>query len=504
MQENSKEYVMYESFDDLPEELKEKFKSGAEGWNLKQAKDGYVDFINQLHQRGDDIIGEYNSNKVKTQVKIGECCHVVDIRPDIYKHGRSCGVCRGLQIQQGVNDLATTHPHLAKEWHPIKNGDLTPHNVTKGSVKKIWWCCEKYKHEWEATPNGRTRDNGCPYCSNKMVLKGYNDIATTHPHLAKYFIDEEDTCTHTYGSAEKVKLKCPDCGHIKTMEIGRLTYKGLPCDLCSDGISYPEKLTASILNRLEIDFIKQLSYDNGKHKYDFYLPSYNAILETHGKQHYEQGFEGLGGRSLEEEQENDKYKRGLAINNGILSENYHEIDCRKSMLEWCRPNIEKVLSKYIDISVLTNEDWREIDIQAQKSLKIEICKYWEVSKKNDYDLSTTTVANTFGVTYETVGQYLKWGNANGLCKYNGQEELKICRRRNGVFVYLIKPSGTKWFDEPMTMKELSRQTGIIPSTIRNKLDNGVLKPHRNSKYDPKYIGSYIVSAEVYDSQTQTS
>ena len=54
---------------------------------------------------------------------------------------------------------------------------------------------------------------------------------------------------------------------------------------------------------------------------------------------------------LKEEQENDKYKRKLAINNGILEENYHELDCRYSHWSGCRPNIEKALSKYTDITV---------------------------------------------------------------------------------------------------------------------------------------------------------
>jgi hypothetical protein len=31
----------------------------------------------------------------------------------------------------------------------MKNGDLTPEDVTPGSHKKVWWVCEK-GHEWQA------------------------------------------------------------------------------------------------------------------------------------------------------------------------------------------------------------------------------------------------------------------------------------------------------------------------------------------------------------------
>ena len=490
---------MYESFDELPEELREKFKNGARGWNLSRAKDGYVGFVNLLCQQGDELIGDYVGDKVKAQVRFGECGHIVDASPNRYKKGEGCGVCRGLQIQQGINDLATLHPHLIKEWHPTKNGELTPHDVTQSSGKKVWWQCEK-GHEWEATVVKRTDGRGCPYCSNRKVLKGYNDLATTHPHYVKYFANIENAYTHTHSSGKRVELKCPNCGYKKQMGI-IINALSQSCDLCSDGISYPEKIMSSVLTKLNIEFTKQMSYDNGKHKYDFYLPKYNAILETHGMQHYE--WQGRG-RSLKEEQENDKYKRKLAINNGILEENYHELDCRYSTLEWCRPNIEKALSKYMDITVLTDNNWKEVDIQSQKSLKIEVCKHWKKHKEVNSELTAMQVAEVFGISVGVVYNYLNWGNANGFCTYNAQAEKEANDRRKSTFAYLIKPNGGKWFNKPMSLGELGRQTGISTSAIINNLNRNVLKPHKNAKYDPKYIGSRIVSAEVYDNQTQAS
>ena len=488
-----KECKEYKSFDELPVTLKKKFRSGASGSGLTRGRKGYVDFINQLNQRGDELVGDYVSATSKTKVKFSGCGHIADISPNKYKSGYGCGVCSGQQVQRGVNDLATTHPILAKEWHPTKN-ELTSHEVTQSSGKKAWWQCEK-GHKWEARIDSRAGGNGCPYCSNKKVLKGFNDIATTHPHLIKYFADIEDAYTHTYGSG-KVKMKCPECGHSKTMSISTLTHQGFSCDLCSDGISYPEKLMASILIRLNIEFIKQMSYDSGEHRYDFYLPQYNVILETHGGQHY------TGWNKKEEDllqqQENDRYKRELAIGNGILNENYHEIDCRHSSLEWCKPNIEKTLSNYIDMSILTDEDWKEVDLQAQKSLKIEVCKYWKENKEVNSELTTQQVAEVFGVNCVTVRRYLTWGNTSGLCAYNGQEEKKVNDKRRSTFIYLIKPNGTKWFDEPMSLKEMERQTGISRRAIKNNLDKGALKYHHSSKYDTKYIGSYIVSADTYD------
>ena len=129
---------------------------------------------------------------------------------------RNCPYCSGRYPIVGETDLATTHPEIAKQWHPTLNGDLKPTDVTYGSNKKVWWQCE-YGHEWQATVSSRTAMTlGCPYCSNKAVLEGYNDLATTHPEIAKQWHptlngDLKPTDV-TYGSGKKVWWQC-EHGH---------------------------------------------------------------------------------------------------------------------------------------------------------------------------------------------------------------------------------------------------------------------------------------------------
>ena len=64
----------------------------------------------------------------------------------------------------GVNDLATVNPELAAEWHPTKNGNLTPRDVTRSANKKAWWlgACG---HEWEAVIAKRVQGQGCKRCA---------------------------------------------------------------------------------------------------------------------------------------------------------------------------------------------------------------------------------------------------------------------------------------------------------------------------------------------------
>ncbi|WP_159649681.1 zinc-ribbon domain-containing protein [Erysipelothrix aquatica] len=134
--------------------------------------------------------------------------------------------------------LNDTHPELLKEWNYNKN-DILPSTITYGSKRKIHWICSK-GHEWIASLNSRTNKSrrtptGCPICSNKKILNGYNDLATTHPYL----IDEWDfSCNFllpsevSFGSKKKVSWKCIH-GHSWITSIEKRT-NGQECPICSN------------------------------------------------------------------------------------------------------------------------------------------------------------------------------------------------------------------------------------------------------------------------------
>ena len=488
--------MFYNSFGELTDDLKNKYKSS----KIKRSKDAYVDFINKLNENDDELVSDYVNDKTKVCIHYGKCGHThpegEGVKPNTYRRGIGCGICRGLIVVKDVNDLATTHPELAKEWHPTKNGDLKPTQVSFGCNKKVWWQCEK-GHEWEEIINER-RNNACncPYCSNHRVLKGYNDIATTHPQYIKYFVNIEDAYTHTYGSNDKVEMKCPHCGTIKVMSIRMLILQGFGCPKCGDGISYAEKVLTLLLDSLNIKFKKQLKFNGHKFLYDFYLIDYDIIIEVHGGQHYNLHRQS-NWKSYEEEHENDLIKYDIVVLNGYeYNKNYFIIDARESNIEWLRNSINHCL--FFQQFDLNNIDWKELDIEAQKSLKVEVCLYWKEQKESDKDLTTVIMAEMFNVCRNTIINWLTWGNESGLCIYNGEEESKANKRRQTKFVYFIKPNGTKWYEEAMSQNELAKLTGITLQTISYRRTNSEplgSKGANNTKYDSKYIGSYIVEED---------
>ena len=82
--------------------------------------------------------------------------------------GCGCPVCANRAIRRGDNDLATTHPGLAGQWHPTKNGGLTPETVSPYSNRKVWWVCER-GHPYQAVVAARTmHSSGCPVCAGRV------------------------------------------------------------------------------------------------------------------------------------------------------------------------------------------------------------------------------------------------------------------------------------------------------------------------------------------------
>lgn len=82
-----------------------------------------------------------------------------------------------------MSSLVMTHPDLALQWHPSKN-ELQPSAVTFGSSRKVWWL-GPCGHEWEAQIGNRVaHGSGCPFCANKKVLTGFNDLLSQHPDVA--------------------------------------------------------------------------------------------------------------------------------------------------------------------------------------------------------------------------------------------------------------------------------------------------------------------------------
>lgn len=182
-------------------------------------------------------VGAFSGRKVWWRCPLG---HDYDMVVANRTAGRqNCPYCSGYRVLQGFNDLATVRPEIAKQWHPTKNGDLTPFMVTENSAQKVWWICEK-GHEYQAAICKRTdkkNPRGCPYCANRKVLKGFNDLATVYPLIAAEWhptLNGDLTPDQVVpGSGKRVWWRCSEGHEWQTAVFNRTGPQKTGCPVCA-------------------------------------------------------------------------------------------------------------------------------------------------------------------------------------------------------------------------------------------------------------------------------
>ena len=98
---------------------------------------------------------------------------------------------------------------MAALWHPTKNGDLKPTDITPGSRKAVWWQCER-GHAWRAPAYSIKAGTSCPYCSGRNPIVGETDLASTHPQLLALWSEKNKLhpTEVTAGSHKKILWSC--------------------------------------------------------------------------------------------------------------------------------------------------------------------------------------------------------------------------------------------------------------------------------------------------------
>ena len=279
------------------------------------------------------------------------------------------------------------------------------------------------------TPNTYLGGTRCPVCSNKKIIPYVNDCYTLRPDLLKYFINENDAIGIGISDKTIRNFQCPNCGYIRENYIANIACFGFSCPVCSDGLSYPNKFMFNLLRYLKIDFEKEKHFDwcryidnNGdlcNGYYDFFIPSKKLIIEMDGRLHYKNGF----WKEYEEIKAIDRQKDLLATEH-----NYSviRIDCGYKSSEdrftYIKNNIFLKLHNVID---LLNVDWDYINIQSNRSIKLEAINMWN----NDLTIGTYDIANILNMTPQSVIHYLHEGNSECLCDFSKKEQYRRKQQR---------------------------------------------------------------------------
>ena len=331
---------------------------------------------------------------------------------------------------------------------------------TKYEYNDKWY---KYKCNKCGWPEGWVREGnlkqgcGCSCCVNRTSVLGINTIWDKAKWMVDLGVSEEDAKTHTPSSNDKIYPTCPNCGKVKnkTMMINDIyKRKSIGCT-CSDKISYPNKLSYSLLNQLnEIYKFDYLEHEYspqwiGLKSYDNYF-IYNGreyILEMDGGWHKVDN--NLSGQTAEESKSIDDYKDKLAKEHGIK---VIRIDCYykdKDKLDYIKQSIiDSKLNKIFNLSII---DWNRCEEFALSNLVKECCDLWNSGITN-----TKEISEIMKISRKTVVRYLKSGSKIKWCTYNLQEE--VIKNNND-----ISERSRKLRSKPVEIFKNSKSLGVFPS-----------------------------------------
>jgi hypothetical protein len=126
--------------------------------------------------------------------------------------GHGCPFCANLRLSR-TNTLAAVAPEIARQWHPTKNGKLTPRDVVAGTGRAVWWRCpEDPSHTWKRPVVARVSGSGCPICIGWKPGRDH-DIVATDPRLVAEWHPTKNGKLRprdvTLGSGKYLWWKCP-------------------------------------------------------------------------------------------------------------------------------------------------------------------------------------------------------------------------------------------------------------------------------------------------------
>ena len=289
-----------------------------------------------------------------------------------------CPYCAGQLVNSGINDLKTKFPEIAKEWDTTKN-KIEPSMVMPGSNKKYFWKC-KLGHSYKMTVVDRTSGSGCPYCINKKILVGYNDLSTTNPELLKEWNYDKNILKPTEvvaGSDKKVWWICGKQHEWRATISSRKAGRGCPTCFSQFQSSFPEKTMYFYLRKYFKNVEHNISFDwLGKMELDIFLVDQKIAIEYDGA---------FWHSSIEK----DKKKDELCLNNNIKLIRIREDGCPKYESQSIKieltgnPYDSGYLTKIIINLLLQIKEIAQLDFKEDINIDRDNSEILQLIKKGD-------------------------------------------------------------------------------------------------------------------------
>lgn len=282
-----------------------------------------------------------------------------------------------------------------------------PQKGYEKGVKAYKVKCLETKEFFHIRESGLKAGNGSPYVAGHKFY--YENSLMSREDLSRYIVNPEDSKL-SLGSSKRILCKCIECGHKQRKVVHNLTRRGFYCVVCSKGVSLPERLLSSYLRAKNIEFEAQKVFPDLKNRrFDFFIPSLNMVVETHGEQHFSPSF---GQKAFNNTRKSDKIKRDYLLGKHIK---YLEINCSESSPE----QIFKQLNNIDFLPSVNEEEFLKIKKDAFLQSKYPI-KNMRLMYEDGYSIQD--IATTYKLDWKTVQRLFK---KSGYEKYTNRNKI-VC------------------------------------------------------------------------------
>lgn len=241
--------------------------------------------------------------------------------------------------------LVITNKDFQKRANETKHENVIVLGKYKKANEKIKCMCKQCGRQWHATATQIYGGYGCAECSAKergiRQRVSYDEVVDrihlNHPNIEIVGKYEK--------ASKKVMMKCNVCNYEWEGTPTSMFYFDSGCPKCYTP-SKGEEVVNLFLQMNMIEFIPQKTFsdlrgvNNGMLSYDFYLPTFNKLIEFQGEQHIRAVSRFGGEEQLKIQQEHDRRKREYAKEHNIdlLEIWYYDID-----------NIEQILKENLNL-----------------------------------------------------------------------------------------------------------------------------------------------------------
>jgi hypothetical protein len=196
---------------------------------------------------GNELLDLYKSSDLPQKIENAhQLVSIIAKTPGIRRLSSNLQLAHRATFDESELSLAKAHPEIAAQWHPTRNGSVTPADVRPNSFKKRWWKCEK-GHEFEAMPVYRTRMfRECMGCQPRWTLSKIRVfVASLRDHLESfspaelYVIFQQSGLLKTSGQAR---------GFVRSLATGRF-----PKDELDKFVAGDESLVDQFLSDSEFE-----------------------------------------------------------------------------------------------------------------------------------------------------------------------------------------------------------------------------------------------------------